>query len=90
MADILTPGEKVSLERARDLVKRRQAVGCLDVAVLVGAVDALVRRIEARRPDVLICSACGTEACASGVLMCDAARTAALRYRRELEADDGG
>lgn len=83
MADVLTPGEKLSLERARDLVKRRQAVGCLDVAVLVSAIDALVRRIEAGRPDSLICSACLTEACANGVLMCDEAKTASLRYRRQ-------
>jgi hypothetical protein len=29
-------------------------------------------------PPILLCSACLTEACADGILMCEAARTAAL------------
>lgn len=32
---------------------------------------------------ILICSSCGTQACAEGVLLCDEAKTASFLYRRE-------
>lgn len=41
MAD-LTPGERPAVERARALVEARQAVGCMDAAVLLAAIDRLL------------------------------------------------
>jgi hypothetical protein len=46
MTDPLTHTGRLSLERARALVNRRQAVGYVVVADLVATIDALVSRLE--------------------------------------------
>jgi hypothetical protein len=46
MDDILTHAERLSLERGRQCALRGRPLDCLDAAILVNAIDALVRRTE--------------------------------------------